>query len=321
MITVQVHPDGTGFQTGLSLDRISDVLDDKGAVLWVDIVDPTEDEVRLIGEEFGFHPLAMEDATQRHQRPKVDVYDGFLFIVFFALELGDGRPQARELALFAGKNYLVTVHAGPLPAIAETAQRWREHAAQRRDRGVGLLVASLLDAIVDGYFPVVDAISERVDGLEGKIFAHVDRGAQEEIFVLKKDLLAVRHVVAPERDVMNVFVRPESPLFGAETVDSFEDVSDHILRVTDTIDTYRDLLSGCLNAFLAVAANRLDQTVKTLTASAIILTSMTLIAGVYGMNFVHLPELNWRLGYAWALGLMAAVGGGFLLTFRRMDWL
>ncbi len=320
MIDVRVHTNGKGLQSGLSLDRISDALEEENTLLWVDVADPAEDELRLIGEEFGFHPLAMEDATKRHQRPKVDFYDGFLLIVFYALEMEDERPRARELTLFAGKNYLVTVHDGAITAVNETAKRWRENATRRGDRSVGLLVYSLLDAIVDDYFPVVDSISEQIEDLEVKIFDHFERKAQKEIFSLKKDLLAVRRVLAPERDVMNVLVRRDSPVFGDETVVYFQDVYDHILRVTDAVDTYRDLLSSSLDAFLSVTSNHLNQIVKTLTSSSIILMSMTLVAGVYGMNFVHMPELDWQLGYVWALGLMAAIGGGLYLMFRRMDW-
>jgi magnesium transporter len=286
----------------------------------VDVVTPTEEEMRLIGEEFGFHHLAMEDATTRHQRPKVDFYDDFLFIVFYAIQIEDDRPRPLELALFAGRNSLVTVHDGTIAALNETAARWRETPGQRGERSVAGLVHALLDAIVDDYFPVIDRISERIEDLEAKIFDRFDRTAQQEIFALKKDLLAVRRVLAPERDVLNVLVRPDLPVFGADAVVYFQDVYDHILRVTDAVDTYRDLLSSSLDAFLSVTSNHLNQIVKTLTASSIILMTMTLIAGIYGMNFMHMPELDWQLGYAWALGLMVAIGFGLFVMFRRIDW-
>jgi magnesium transporter len=179
----------------------------------------------------------------------------------------------------------------------------------------------LLDAIVDGYFPIVDQISDRIEDLESLIFDHYRREVQEQIFALKKDLLAVRRVLAPERDMMNVLLRPGSPVFGEATVAYFQDVYDHILRIMDAVDTDRDLLSSALDAFLSVTSNRLNQTMKTLTASSIILMTMTLVAGVYGMNFVHMPELDWKLGYAWALGVMVALGAGLIVVFRRIDWI
>jgi magnesium transporter len=321
MIDVWVSSSRDGLQRGLPVERISDVLDVEGSLLWVDAVDPSHDELRLIGAEFGFHPLAMEDAARSHQRPKVDFYDTFMYIVFYALEMRDDRPQARQLSLFAGKNFLVTVHEGAMPAVSETEHRWREHATQRSAHSVDWLVYTLLDAVVDGYFPIMDRISDRIDDLESRIFDHYDRDVQQQIFALKKDLLSVRRVLAPERDVMNVLLRPGSPVFSDETVVYFQDVYDHILRIMDAVDTDRDLLSSALDAFLSVTSNRLNQTMKTLTASSIILMSMTLVAGVYGMNFAHMPELDWELGYVWALGLMTAIGVGLIVVFRRIDWI
>jgi magnesium transporter len=323
MIKVNVHTDARGLQNNIPLERISDILQKDDALLWIDVVDPTPDDLRLIGEEFRFHPLAMEDALRRHQRPKLDHYDGFLFLVFYGLETDEERIVTREVNLFAGKNFLVTVHDGSLSAIPETANRWTANVERMGNRGIGLLVYSLLDAIVDGYFPVIDDLAEQIDGLEAAIFERqrTDRDEQAQIFRLKKDLLAVRRVLGPERDVMNVLVRRDVPLFGEAVIVYFQDVYDHILRVTDAVDTYRDLLSSALDAHLSLTSNRLNEVVKRLTSSSIILMSMTLVAGVYGMNFVHMPELGWRLGYAWALGLMLAVGGSLVALFRRIRWL
>ena len=321
MITVNAFTDGKGGQDSLPLAEISEVLGDDCKLLWVDGASPSPEDLRQIGEEFGFHPLALEDAARRHQRPKLDQYDGFIFIVFYGLTIADGRPRTHELNLFVGHNYLVTVHDGSVAAISETAERWRRNVAQSGNRGIGLLVHSLLDALVDGYFPVVDDLAERIEDLEAAIFERRDPGAQEAIFQFKKDLLAIRRLMAPERDVMNVLVRRESPVFDDEHIVYFQDVYDHILRVTDALDTYRDLLSSALDASLSATSNRLNQVMKTLTASSIILMSMTLVASVYGMNFDHMPELHWLLGYPWALGLMTAIGVSVFAIFRRIDWL
>ncbi len=321
MIDVRVHTDGTGQRDDLALDEISNVLTQDETLLWVDLTDPSSDEFQLIEEKFGFHPLAMEDAARRHQRPKVEVYDGFLFMVFYELYLVDGHPTSSQLILFVGQNYLVTVHGDEmLTTIAETAQRWRDNVSSRGARHVGALVYSLLDAIVDSYFPVVDAFVDAIDDIEDRVFEHCDPAAQREIFTLKKELLEIRRVVAPQRDVINMLVRPDSQVFGDDMLVYFHHVSDHILRVTEAIDTHRELLTGALDAFLSVSSNRLNQVVKTLTSSSIILMTVTLIAGIYGMNFVHMPELNWQVGYPIALALMAVVGSGLFLTFRRMGW-
>jgi magnesium transporter len=322
MITVSVNIEGRALRNDLPLDRIGEIIAGGTTnLLWLDVIAPTPDELRLLAEEFAFHPLAMEDAAKRHQRPKIDFYDGFLFLVFYELAVADDRTEIHELSCFVGANYLVTIHERECVAVAAIAARWCGKPEELGKRGVGFLVYALLDAIVDDYFPVVDAFSDRIEALEDRIFEQTDPHAQRDVFALRKDLTAIRRVLGPERDVMNLLVRRDSPALGEETVVYFQDVYDHILRVTDNLDAYRELLSGALDASLSVTSNRLNRVMKTLTASSIILMSMTLVASVYGMNFDHMPELHWRLGYAWALGLMAVIGVVLLNIFRRIDWL
>jgi magnesium transporter len=185
----------------------------------------------------------------------------------------------------------------------------------------GLLVYSILDAIVDDYFPVIDALAERTEEIEEFVLNSSGSSPIHELFRLKRDMIQVRRAVTPERDVLNVLVRRDSPIFDEVTLLYFQDVYDHILRVTDAIDTYRDLLSGTLDAYLSVTSNRLNQVMKTLTASSIILMTITLVASIYGMNFDHMPELHWRLGYLWAIGLMVGLAALLIAFFRRIDYL
>lgn len=321
MISVKLHSDADGLHDAGTLDDVSRHLGGRAGLLWIDVTDPRPEEMERIGREFGLHPLALEDAIRQHQRPKIDLYDGFMYIVFYALDLEDGRPRRRELSIFVGKRWVVSAHDGNLEVVAETARRWAEHSFDNGSPDSGLLVYALLDSVVDGYFPVVDAIAERTEDLEAAVFAGGDAAIQADIFALKKDLLAVRRVVGPERDVMNVLIRRDAPLFSQKEVTYFQDVYDHLLRITDAIDLYRDLLSSALDASLSMSSFRLNDTVKRMTSGSIILMSMTLVAGVYGMNFAYMPELDWRFGYPMALGLMAAVGGGIAWCFHRIDWL
>jgi len=243
-------------------------------------------------------------------------------LVFYAVNaasLADGL-QLCQVGMFVGANYLVTVHAGPVREIEETAARWQRNLA-RVDRSIGALLYSLLDSITDGYFPVVDAVADAVDDIEAAVFAQFDETALEEIFRLKKSLLAMRRVVAPERDVLNVLIRRELPAFGPASLAYFQDVYDHLVRVTDSIDIYRDLLSTVLDAYLSMASQRLNQVVKTLASWTIPLMAGALIAGVYGMNFERMPELGWRLGYRWALALLGGAMLAIVLYFRRKRWL
>ncbi|GIW03664.1 MAG: magnesium transport protein CorA [Thermomicrobiales bacterium] len=304
------------------MTRISEIIRSRDDLLWVDVSDPEPEDERLLAEEFGFHPLAIEDAVRHHQRPKTDMYDGFIFIVFYALHCSDaGTVHPAQVALFVGRNYVVTVHPGHVPELEAVRQRWCSNVNHLSRRRLSLLVHAILDTIVDGYFPVIDAVSERIEDVEARIFERFDPESQREVFGLKKELLEIRRVVAPGRDALNVLLRRDSPVFDEEAFVYFQDVYDHVLRIVDAVDVYRDLLSSALDAYLSVTSNRLNQIMKTLTASSIILMSMTLVASVYGMNFEHIPELHWQFGYAWALGLMAIIGGSLVVLFRRINWL
>jgi len=321
MIRVNVHTEAGGLRNDLPLTAISDALASVDDLLWIDVVEPSAEDILLLKEEFHFHPLALEDVTRGHHRPKLDQYDGYIFMVFYGLDSEEGRPCLRELYLFAGKNYLVTIHDGKMPEISQTADRWCRNIATLGNRGVGLLVYSLLDAIVDGYFPVIDEFGERVEALEESIFAQASSKAQSEIFAMKKDLMTIRRVLGPQRDVMNLLVRHDTPLFGAEQIIYFQDVYDHTLRVTDAVDSYRDLLSSALDVNLSMISFHLNEVVKRLTGSSIILMSVTLIAGIYGMNFDRMPELGWVYGYPAALALMVVVASSLFILFRRIDWI
>lgn len=316
-----MHANGSGLRGAGELEAACRKDWGGPALFWIDVADPNPADMARVGREFGLHPLAIEDAVRRHERPKIDLFDDYVFIVFYALEMDGIRVVTREVSLFAGPHWVVTVHEGALPVLAETARRWEEHDFGATAPGAGLLVYALLDAIVDGYFPVVDALADRADGLEAAVFAGPNPGTQAEIFALKKDLLAVRRVVAPEREVMNVIVRRDVPLFAGKELTYFQDVYDHLLRVTDSIDVYRDLCSSALDASVSISSYRLNDVVKRMTSGSIILMSMTLVAGVYGMNFAFMPELDWRFGYPFALGLMAAIGASLAWFFHRIDWL
>jgi len=384
------------FQNGLSSETLAAALHDPHNIIWLDIQDATEEDVALLREQFGFHPLAIEDATRAHERPKVDAYGvpgdidgdgvpdimaepdasgvvppvdsgptmpdtgqdtreaasfspdfeesvlipldtspavipnedeglierGYYFVVFYAaiFDPQEDHIRGNPVSLFIGANYLVTVHAGPIPHISETVARWRAPKSPLGHR-VGTLVHSLLDAMVDDYFPLMDQVADRVEELEDAIFTHFDERSIETIFRLKKDLLGMRRIVAPERDVLNVLLRRQLPIFSPEDVAYLQDVYDHIVRVTDSIDTYRDLVSSALDSYLSLQGNRLNQIMKVLTVASIILMADALITGFYGQNFKFFPGLDFRIGSFWSLILIAVTTLALWLYFRRKKWL
>lgn len=311
-----VHHDAGGFDESPQLDDISELIEAKDQIVWIDIQDPDDADIELLRTEFGFHELALEDVDREHQRPKIERYDGYYFLVFYALR----RQKCQELDLFIGERYLVTIHHGETPEVETTVERWRQN-ADRLGHAVAVPIYSLLDAIVDSYFPVVDEIAEEVEDVESAMFRPGAQSHQAEIFRLKRELLNLRRILAPEREVLNTLIRRDEPVLGEETLPYFQDVYDHVMRVLDTVDLNRDQLSGLLDAHLSVVSNRLNTVMKRMTALATILMSVNLVASNYGMNFKLMPEEEWAYGYPFALTLMVAIGLILTYIFRRIDWL
>lgn len=328
MITTMLCTENRQVKSGVAHEDIGRILADERNILWLDLDTPTHDELQLIASEFGFHPLAVEDAARPHQRPKIDVYSNFYFLVFYDIDyIEDGdRIDERELDIFLGKNFLITVHYGSIEEISEVAGRFHRN-LERMDHGVGVLLYSLLDTIVDHYFPVVERIGARIEELELAVFEDGHRRNTRDIFTLKKELLNLRRAISPERDVVAVLSRRELPIISEPVGLYFQDVYDHTIRVTDTIDVYRDLLSSVLDSYHAMNANSLNEVMRVLASYSIILMSVTLIAGIYGMNFdpdvspFNMPELESRYGYVVTLLVMLGIGLGLYYVFKRKGWL
>ena len=321
MIKVILHNNDQKAIIDAPVEQLPEIVAREHTMLWVDLTDPTPDEVNAIGTIFKFHPLALEDTMSDDIRPKIDQYDGYSFIAFYGMTHSLEGCRAHSVDIFIGTNYMVTFHDSALPVIEETANRWKQNVASLGNRGPGFLLYSLLDALVDGYFPVLDSITDRAEDLEESVLAGGEPLLQGSIIQLRRELLLIRRVAGPERDVMNILVRRDPPYFGKKEVVFFQDVYDHLLRVIDTVDLTRDMLAGVLDANLSMVSYNLNVVVKRLTSSSIILMSVTLVAGIYGMNFVNMPELQWHLGYLFALGLMVVIGAVEFLVFKRIDWL
>jgi magnesium transporter len=322
VLKIYVHTSNGQLTEKMSLSEISDVLKHKEDLLWIDVPDPSDDDLALLREEFGFHPLAIEDATQFRQRPKVDLYEGYIFLVFYCIDrIHHGDPLAtRQIGFFIGTNYVVTLHQGEIELLGEIRHRWEQNLKSIRHHDAGILTYTILDAIVDEYFPLIDHLAEEIEGVEANLFDRFDKGAQRRIFRLKKELFSIRRIVAPERDVLNVLVRRDTPIFSETAIIYLQDVYDHIIRVTEAIDMYRDLMSSALDAFLSITSNRLNDVMKTLTGWSIILMTIAAISGFYGMNFRHIPGLSWHYGYVFSLVLMVGSSVGLYFLFRRRGY-
>jgi magnesium transporter len=305
------------------LDKIDSLRKKPEHVVWLDISSPTPDDLKLLQEEFSVHPLALEDLEKRRQRPKLDTYaDQQIIVTYEVLEPSEpeGHFDLGELHLFAGPGYLVSVRWQDSPAVAEVERRFRD-----RPDGVartpGSLVYAILDAAVDGFFPLLDRLSDKIEGLEERILAGGPTSETLRIILgLKRKLLELRRNLSPQRDVANALLRRDLPLVDDASAPYFQDLYDHTIRVLDQLDLQRDLLASALEANLSVTSNALNAVMKRLTAFTVILMVPTLIAGIYGMNFHFMPELSWPLGYPLVLGGMLLTMAGAALFFRAHDW-
>ncbi len=306
-------------------DQVAELINDPEHVFWLDLQNPTEQELAKIGKIFHLHPLAIEDASREHQRPKVEEYEHFVFLVFHTVGLDATKQElvTHELDIFVGANYLITVHTEAIGELDEVEQRWKRNSTQL-ERGVGILLYSLLDTIVDHYFPVSDELVDQAEELEDHLFA--GKGARRErqltldLLALKKQFLTFRRITTPERDVLLVLTNRDSPFFSEHIMLYFRDVYDHITRLTDTLDLYRDQLSTIMDANLSIVSNELNKVMRTLTAMSIILMFDACVAGIYGMNFENMPELKWHYGYFGTLAFIAVVSTLLVLYFRRLKW-
>ena len=290
-------------------------------VIWVDIEAPTMADIDFLAETFHFHPLALEDCSHAHQRPKVDAYDGYVFLVLYNAHYLRAPRALRliEMNMFWGERYVVTVHAEAIDDLDEALGRW-QGAGHFTRQGTGFFAYLLIDSVVDNYFPVTEAISEEIDEIEEELFGAFDDAAIRRIFTLKKSLIQLRKVVVPLRDTFLLISRRESGLFAPQTLPYLQDVYDHLIRVSDTIDTYRDLIASTIDAYLSTVANRTNAVMKRLTTLSTVIMTPTLLAGIWGMNFEFMPELHNAVGYPAALALMLAIVLVELLIFRRLGY-
>ena len=320
--TVCLNSGSKKFRDDCPAADISELRGDGQNIVWADVSDPTTRDFEELAEEFGFHALSIEDCRNEHQRPKVEEFEGYYFIVLYEASLSGPNDslELRELNIFLGSNYLVTVHSRPIRAVQTARRLWGEW-QDKAEHGAGLLAYLLIDAIVDDYLPLLDVLSDRMDDLEDQIFGDFRPESIEQIFRIKKQLLFLRRTVTPLRDVFNTMLRREQAIFARETYVYFQDVYDHLIRVADTIDTLRDMLSSTMDAYLSVSGNRMNMIMKRLTSISTILMSVTLVAGIYGMNFTFMPELQWRFGYVYALLSMIGIGVGLYFYLKKVNWL
>ena len=302
-------------------DAVREHLRRGDANLWFHCDAPNEEELGYLQELLHIHPLTREDIVHQNQRPKIHSFDDYVYLAIHSLMRKDKwQVEPSELDVLLGHGWVLSVHYGPLPGIIEKAHL-HERIASAVARGADFLVYTLADLVVDDYFPILDKMEDEIDSLEDRLLGRPRARSVNELLTLKRSLVHVRRAVAPQREVFNQLTRHDFPFIRPENLVYFRDVYDHLLRIIEEVDTLRDLLSGALEIYLASTSNQLNVTMKRLTAWGTIFIVIAAIAGVYGMNFKYMPELEWHYGYYAALALMALISLVLYFYFKRKDYI
>jgi magnesium transporter len=293
-----------------------------GEVVWLDVAQPGEQELRLLEEELSLPALLIEDVREAHQRPKVDQYADCALIVCYAARYspGDEAMSFHEIDVVLGRDYVLTVRQ--LPALDDTALRGALTATGGRPlRNSSALAYAVLDHVVDGYFNVSDEIEARIEAVDERVWDGLTGDDLARAFALRRDLVRFRRLVAPLRELLTIVVRREHGVFDDAMDEHLRDLYDHVVTVHEEIEMSRDLLASALDGHLSIVSNRMNETVLKVSAWAAIIAVPTVIASIYGMNFVDMPELRWSAGYPGALALMAAAAVALYAIFKRRGWL
>jgi magnesium transporter len=290
-------------------------------VLWVDVDGLGDvDAIRQIGEIFGLHPLALEDVINGHQRPKVEQYEGYLFIVARMASL-EGGLATEQLGMFLGKDYVVTFQELlPGDTLEPVRGRLRNAVGRIRAAGPDYLAYALLDAIIDHCFPVLEALGDSIQELENELLETPDISCVHKLHEYKRTLMQMRRFVWPERDVVSALLHDESGIIAPQTRVFLRDCYDHAVQIMDLVESYRDVTAGLLEMYISSVSLRTNEIMRVLTVVSAIFIPLTFVAGIYGMNFDNMPELKSRYGYFICLGLMVLIGAGQLYYFRRKKW-
>jgi len=297
---------------------------DKSTATWINIDGLHEiGIIEKLGEHFGLHPLVIEDIVNTGQRPKMEDFTDYIFVVLKMLGYDDKKMEvtSEQVSLVLGTNFVISFQEKPGDVFEPIRQRIRSAKGRIRKMGADYLAYALLDAIVDNYFSILEKLGDRVEGLEEELVSEPGPGTLQTIHSSKRELLFIRKSVWPLREVISGLQRGESPLISDGAEIYFRDVYDHTIQVIDTVETFRDMVSGMLDTYLSSLSNRMNEVMKVLTIIATIFIPLTFIAGIYGMNFEFMPELKWRWAYPAVWLVMAGVFLAMIMYFKRKKWL
>jgi magnesium transporter len=321
MITIFRHMPGMGCEQSNDLASLAEIPQNGGSV-WVDLEAPTPAEAEILTRVFGFHPLAIEDCWHEPQQPKVDDYGDYLFMVVHGVreETDGGVFDTHELNIFLAERYLVTFHLFRSRSIEALKSNLQRH-PHLMARGMDFMLHQIVDRVIDNYFPKLEIIEDQINELETAVLADPQPELLTRIFEVRRTVATLKRVATQEREVLIQMSRGDFPFVSEKAQVYFKDVYDHLFRIVEVADNHRETLSVMVQVYVSMVSNQLNNTMRILTVIATMMLPLTVITGIYGMNFDFMPELHWRLGYPLVILVMLVVSGGMLFYFRRRNWL
>lgn len=322
IVDCALYRDGQRTEGGTHWRELRAKANADGDFVWIGMHEPTTEEVQEVAEVFGLHSLAVEDAVKAHQRPKLERFEDMVFLVLKTLWYvdEDDAVETGEIAIFVGADFVVTVRHGQGNEL-HSAREELETSRRVLSHGPGGVLYAVIDRVVDEYLDVVDELIVDVDEIEASVFSDDRTHDSARIYVLKRELAEVRRAVLPLREPLVRLASGDVPTVTDQAAPFFRDVEDHLARAAETVDSLDALLSTAFDAYLAQISVQQNDDMRKISAGAALVVVPTLIAGVYGMNFQHMPELGWTFGYPFALGLMASAAAGLWVLFKKSGWL
>jgi magnesium transporter len=322
IVDCAVYRDGQRHDGELSVEQAHRACREEDAFVWIGLHEPSEDEFDSIKAEFDLHELAVEDAIHAHQRPKLEVYDDTIFIVLKTARYVDSEEvvELGEILIFLGEGFIITVRHGEASGLKAVRQTLEEN-SQLLSHGPGAVLHAIVDQVVDDYLPAIEGLGEDIDQVEDEIFSPARSNPSERIYKLKREVLEFHRAASPLVAPVARLAQGNYEHVHPEVQTYFRDVNDHLIRVSEALDGYREMLTAVLQANLAQVTVRQNDDVRKLSAIVAILAVPTMLAGIYGMNFEHMPELEWAFGYPLVVAVMAVICLGLFRYFKRSGWL
>ena len=311
-------------ETDFDITQIPEILSKGDGLIWVDIEENSSEDGEFLSSVFQFHPLAVADCVSKNiHPPKIDEFDDYLFIIIHGINynIESEIEETTELAIFTGRNYVVTSHDVLMKSIESTARHVQARSGRPMRRGADMLAHEILDTLVDNIMPTIEELQERLSKTETEALQDPQMDTLNHIMQIKKSILALNRVMSPQREIVSNLSRGLYPFISDGAEIYYRNIYDHLVRIETLCQDLKDLADSALTTYLSSTSNRMNQVMKVLSIVAAIFLPLTLIAGIYGMNFTNMPELEWRFGYITIIGVMAALAGGLAVYFRKKKWL